>query len=192
MNQFPANSPLKPRLRKMTLARFQDWKPTDGWKYVWDSGFIFKDKKMVSLQQRHIVTNIMDAFYELKMRQHGTLIPEVEMPTSETKYRIPDLGYFTNEQRHFDVKTSPVFPNQVCGFVIEIISESDSGYQIENKVWEYFAAGVECVWQIFPNLDMVKVYTAPDKVTICKGETEVNAAPVLPDFKMPAKAVFVK
>jgi Uma2 family endonuclease len=192
MNQFSAKSLLKPHLRKMTLARFQDWKPTDGWKYVWDNGFIFKDKKMVSLQQRHIVTNIMDAFYELKMRQFGTLVPEVEMPTSETKYRIPDLGYFTNEQRHFDVKTSPVFPAQVCGFLIEIISESDNSYQIENKVWEYFAAGVECVWQIFPNLDMVKVYTAPDKVTICKGETEVNAAPVLPDFKMPTKAVFVK
>lgn len=176
----------------MTIARFQDWKPADGWKYVWDNGFIFKDKKMVSLQQRHIVTNIMDAFYDLKMRQYGTLIPEVEMPTSETKYRIPDLGYFTNEQRTIDLKNTPTFPNQVCGFLIEIISETDYGYGIESKVWEYFAAGVQCVWQIFPNLEIVKVYTAPDKVTICKGEGVVSAAPVLPDFKIKASDVFVK
>ncbi len=192
MNQFPANSPLKPRLRKMTLARFQDWKPADGWKYVWDNGLVFKDKKMVSLQQRYIVTNIMDAFYELKMRQHGSLVPEVEMPTSETKYRIPDLGYFTNDQRQFDAKTSPVFPTQVCGFVIEIISETDSGYQIESKVWEYFAAGVQCVWQIFPNLEIVKVYTAPDVVMICKAQGVCSAAPVLPDFKMTVNAIFIK
>jgi Uma2 family endonuclease len=192
MNQFPANSPLKPRLRKMTLARFQDWKPTDGWKYFWSDGFVYKDKKIAISQHLRIVSNVLSAFYEFKMPHFGKLMAEVQMPTSETKYRIPDLGYFTNEQRHFDVKTSPVFPAPVCGFVIEIISESDSGYQIESKVWEYFEAGVECVWQIFPNLDMVKVYTAPDKVTICKGETEVNAAPVLPDFKMPAKVVFIK
>ena len=176
----------------MTLARFQDWKPTDGWKYVWDNGFVFKDKKMVSLQQRHIVTNIMDAFYALKMRQYGSLTPEVEMPTSETKYRIPDLGYFTNEQRLPDPKKTPVFPSQVCSFLIEIISESDNSYQIEMKVWEYFAAGVQCIWQIFPNLEMVKVYTAPDKVMICKGETVCAATPVLPDFKMTASSVFVK
>jgi Putative restriction endonuclease len=193
MNQFPANSPLKPRLRKMTLARFQDWKPTDGWKYVWDNGFIFKDKKMVSLQQRHIVKNLLRTFGATSYYQDGNmLMAEVQMPISETKYRIPDLGYFTKEQDALEITTTLDFPAQVCGFVIEIISESDSGYQIENKVWEYFAAGVDCVWQIFPNLDMVKVYTAPDKVTICKGETEVNAAPVLPDFKMAAKAVFVK
>ena len=177
----------------MTLARFQDWKPTDGWKYLWDNGFVFKDKKMVSLQQRHIVKNLLRAFGATAYYQNGDmLMPEAQMPTSETKYRIPDLGYFTKAQDAFDTETTLDFPSQVCSFLIEIISESDNSYQIEMKVWEYFAAGVQCVWQIFPNLQIVKVYTAPDKVMICKGESVASAAPVLPDFKVTVSSVFVK
>lgn len=39
----------------MTIERFRDWRPRDGWKYDWNDGITTKYKKMVSEKQRHIV-----------------------------------------------------------------------------------------------------------------------------------------
>ena len=190
MNQFAAQSSLKPRLRKMALERFRAWKPADGWKYVWNDGFIYKDKKMITRKQRHILTNIIDAFYAQGMRVHGSLVPECEMQTAVGKYRIPDIGFFTNAQNQEKETAAHTFPADVCGFVVEVISETDSGYQIESKIWEYFEAGVQVVWQIFPHINVVKIYTAPNQITVATFQNICSAAPVLPLFQMTVADIF--
>ena len=55
----------------------------------------------------------------------------------------------------------------------------------------YRDAGVKVVWQIYPDLKEVHVYHGEDS-TICSGEKICSAAPVLPDFSIPAKLLFKK
>jgi Uma2 family endonuclease len=80
----------------------------------------------------------------------------------------------------------------VAPFIIEVISNHDKLSEAETKLNEYFAAGVQVVWQVIPVTETVKVYTSPKQVTICSGSDLCSAAPVLAEFQIPAQQVFGK
>jgi Uma2 family endonuclease len=176
-----------PKPRRMTLERWRNWTPADGWKYDWNNGIISKSKKMVSREQRYISSNLMDAFYEKGLNRSGTLMPEAEMAYDNLRYRVPDLAYFTQQQTLAAAKGER---DGVAAFVIEIISGSDSGTAIEEKMWEYFANGVQVVWHIWPSLRVVKVYTAPLESKSLIGGMVCSAAPALPEFEMTPDQIF--
>ena len=77
-------------------------------------------------------------------------------------------------------------------FVIEIISPTDRSVKVEEKVLEYFEAGVKVVWLLFPKTQTVHVYTSPISVIICRGDRVCSAAPVVVDFEIRAEEVFAK
>lgn len=154
----------RPKARRMTLERWRAWKPADGWKYDWDNGFASKSKKMVTKEQRYIVRNLLRVFAETPYYRSGNdLIPEAEMSYGANRYRIPDLAYFTPEQTVADAKGNTA---NVATFVVEIISDSDTGRAIEDKLWEYFENSVQTVWYIFPSRQLVKTYTSPFECTL--------------------------
>ena len=75
--------------------------------------------------------------------------------------RRPDVAYLTDEQMAQGRKGEDVIPE----FVIEIISETDQFYKIEDKITEYFKAGVKVIWNIVPEHKLVYIYTS--RVRIC-------------------------
>ena len=75
---------------------------------------------------------------------------------------------------------------------MEIISEHDKINKVFKKLEEYFRAGVKVLWLIFPQLEKVQVYTAPEQVTICKGATLCSAESVIPGFAISAAKLFDK
>jgi Uma2 family endonuclease len=176
----------EPKVRKMSLERFRQWRSRDGWKYDWNSGKITKYKKMVTEEQRYIVQNLLDFFYEKGLNKQGGLIPESEMAYDDTRYRIPDMAYYTREQ----TKAAAKGAHTISSFVIEIISNTDYAKDIENKLWEYFQEGVQVVWHIMPSHKLVKVYTSPRHVTICLDNDICSAQPAISDFEMTVNQVF--
>ena len=46
---------------------------------------------------------------------------------------------------------------------IEVLSESNTPAEMERKLKEYFAAGMQLVWYFDPRARTVTVYTAPDR-----------------------------
>jgi len=176
-----------PKPRYMTLERWRNWKPADGWKYDWNNGIITKSKKMVSRKQRFIIQNILDEFYAQGLNRTGGLMPEAEMAYDDLRYRVPDLAYFTKQQTFSAAKDER---DGVAAFVVEVISGSDSGIGIEEKMWEYFANDVQVVWHIWPSLRVVKVYVSPIKATICVDDMVCSAAPALPGFEMTPNQIF--
>ncbi len=68
--------------------------------------------------------------------------------------------------------------------MIEILSESDNINKVEEKVTEYFKAGVKVIWHIFPDLKMVYVYTSRRNVKVCLEDDICSTSPVLPDFEI--------
>ena len=179
-------SVVQPKIRKMSIERFRQWRSSDGWKYDWNNGEISKYKKMVTEEQRFIVQNLLDAFYEKGLNKHGGLIPESEMAYDDKRYRIPDLAYFTREQ----TKAAANGKHTISSFVIEILSNTDFAKDIENKLWEYFDEGVQVVWHVMPYRKIVKVYTSPRHVSICTDNDICSAKPALPDFEMTVAQIF--
>ena len=179
-------SVVQPKIKKMPIERFRQWRSNDGWKYDWNNGEISKYKKMVSEKQRYIVQNLLNFFYEKGLHKQGGLMPESEMAYDDKHYRIPDLAYYTTEQ----TKAAATGQHTIASFVIEILSDTDFAKDIENKLWEYFKNGVQVVWHIAPYQSLVKVYTSPRHVTICTDADICSAKPALTDFEITVNQIF--
>jgi Uma2 family endonuclease len=178
---------ITPQVKRMTLERWQKWKPTDGWKYDWTNGETIKYKKMLSQEQRYIVKNLQRLFAEtVYYNQNDSLTPECEVRWDENRYRVPDLAYFTNDQD----KLSAQGIYQIPCFIIEILSPTDNYTRVQMKLKEYFDEGVKTVWHIYPPEKTITVYTSLYDVKIYHGDMICLAAPALSNFEVSVADVF--
>lgn len=174
--------------RKVSKARFlkEYADQEDGYKYEWNDGIVEKYQGM-NQQQAEIYFLLMAYFQKTEAsKTGGGLITETDMLTTPNQLRRPDISFYTGEQRRLMKQGE----NQIAPWVAEIISPSDNANKINSKLDEYFLAGVQVVWHIFPESKQVYVYTSPESVTICRGQTVCSAAPALPDLVISAEVLF--
>ena len=172
-----------------TLEDFLTWEqPEDSpYKYEWINGNLEKTEYMMKNTERGIVSRILRAFYQTKgFQAGGEIFAETKVKISDSQVRIPDLAYFDKSQ----IEASEKGAHPIPSFVIEIISANDKVSEVEKKVLEYFKAGVQTVWHIFPELQIVRVSVSPKEIKICTAEDECSARPVLPDLTMKVNNIF--
>lgn len=186
-NEPKPKAPLR-QPRKVSKARFlrEYADREDGYKYEWNDGVIEKYQGM-NQQQAEIYFLLMAYFQKTEAsKTGGGLITETDMLTTSSQLRRPDISFYTGEQR----RLMKLGENQIAPWVAEVISPSDNANKINSKLDEYFLAGVQVVWHIFPESKQVYVYTSPESVTICRGQTVCSAAPALPDLVISAEILF--
>lgn len=159
-----------------TFDEFLRFESEDGFKYEWNDGELIQFARM---KRKHL--QLIKRLNRLFLRTNaheagGELICEQDVMLTGIQMRRPDIAYFSDEQiRNEDDEPIPLF----C---IEIISPTDEGQKIEAKRMEYFKAGVQVVWHVFPENETVYVYTARKTVQICQEDDVCSAHPVLNDF----------
>jgi Uma2 family endonuclease len=169
-----------------TLEEFMEWEqPDDGFKYEWNDGEIIKFAGM-NKKQIFIFTVLNKLFAKKGYLENGALIPESDVQLSGIQMRRPDIAYFTDEQAYKGREGIDVIPE----FAIEVISDSDIMINVENKLIEYFKAGVKVVWHIIPAQEVVYVYTSRSDVKICFDKDICSAKPVLEDFEISVEDIF--
>ena len=180
----PGSSP-----RQLTLEEFRRKYSDreDGYKYEFVKGKIIKTPSNMNPTHLYIVRNLSRFFAKTSAYVNGAeLIPEVDQITLPLQLRRPNLSLWTSE------RIEKAQDESVSEFVIEIISPTDRSVKVEEKVLEYFEAGVKVVWLLFPQTQTVHACTSPISVTICKDHRVCSAAPVVPDFEMTAEEVFAR
>ena len=169
-----------------TLVEFMEWEhPNDGFKYEWNDGEIIKFEGM-NRKQLFIFTVLNKLFAKKGYLEIGALIPESDVQLSGIQMRRPDIAYFTDEQVYQGRQGMYIIPD----FAIEVISNSDKMIDVENKLIEYFKAGVKVVWHIIPAQEVVYVYTSRSEVKICFDKDICSARPVLEDFEISVEDIF--
>jgi Uma2 family endonuclease len=162
-----------------TLSEFQNWEPNDGYKYEWNDGELIKFTGMNKLQVK--VYDILNTLFIKKgFWETATFVSEYDVQLTGIQMRRPDIAYLTKEQIEAADKGTDVIPE----FVIEIISGNDNINKVEEKIGEYYKAGVKVVWLIFPENKSVHIYTSRRNVKICIENDICSAAPVLPEFEI--------
>ena len=167
-----------------TLEEFMEWEqPNDGFKYEWNDGEIIKFEGM-NRKQTFIFDVLINLFFEKGLNKIGQLIPETDVQLTGIQMRRPDIAFFTKKQLYEeDVDFIPEF-------AIEVISSGDKLIDVENKLIEYFKAGVKVVWHIIPAKEVVYVYTSRSEVKICFDKDICSAKPVLEDFEISVEDIF--
>jgi Uma2 family endonuclease len=170
-----------------TLEEFQNWEQTDSFKYEWNDGELIKFNGINKLHLK-IYQILLKLFVKKGLIEFGTLVAEQDVWLSGIQMRRPDIAYFTDNQ----VDSSNIGNEEIPEFVIEIISGNDNINKVEEKIVEYYKAGVEVVWLIMPENEAVHIYTSRKNVKICTEKDVCSAAPVLPDFEIRAEDIFAK
>jgi Uma2 family endonuclease len=168
-----------------TLAEFIDWESNDGFKYEWNDGELIKFTGM-NKTQAYIFATLSKLFSKNGLNAVGTLISEYDVWLSGIQMRRPDIAFLTNEQLNLGRNNEEVIPE----FVIEIISGNDKLNPVQEKVTEYFKAGVKVVWLILPEEKLIEIYTSRRNVQICIEDDVCSAAPVLPYFEIKVSELF--
>ena len=168
-----------------TFDEFLLWEPNDGFKYEWNDGELIKFTGMKK-KQYYIYDILNLLFAEKEYYKKGSFIAEPDVMLTGIQMRRPDIAYFTREQVYQGREGIDVIPE----FVVEIISETDQLYKIEDKLTEYFKAGIKVVWNIIPDQELVYIYTSRKNVIICSETDICSANPVLPGFEITVNDIF--
>lgn len=103
--------------------------------------------------------------------------------------RAPDVS-FTRRDRFPDGVPPEGFGDFAPDLCIEIISPSEEPEEMARKVREYFAAGAEQVWHLFPDEQRARVFTSPIEFTDYFAADEITAGDLLPGFQCTVSELF--
>ena len=104
--------------------------------------------------------------------------------------RAPDVA-FVRRQRLPDgrVPRDPI-PALAPSLAIEVLSPSNTRREMQRKLRDYFAAGVELVWYIDPRTQSATVYTGPEQYTEIGPDGVLGGGDILPGFKLSLRRLF--
>ena len=179
----PAKSP-----KKISWEEFQRryLSREDQYKYEWVNGWVEKTPRNMDKTQLYILNNLINFFLPLKLSKSldGNLIAEGDTFFAGN-HRRPDIAYCTEAQIQAARNNEDVHPD----FVIEVISKNDQAEKLVKRMGDYWAAGVQVIWQIYPENKQIHVYHGKN-MTVCCGDDLGLAEPVVPAFVLPVKEVF--
>jgi Uma2 family endonuclease len=104
--------------------------------------------------------------------------------------RIPDVA-FTSRERLRDSNYSPTaVPRLAPNLVVEVLSESNTAREMSVKRQEYFAAGVELVWEVDPKQRGATVYRSLTDSEQLTERDQLDGWRVLPGFELSLAELF--
>jgi Uma2 family endonuclease len=106
--------------------------------------------------------------------------------------RRPDVA-FVSAQRIAQAPPQPGSDNAwdiVPELMVEVVSPHDLAEEIMERLDEYWAAGVQLVWVVYPTQRLVYVYESPRQLRILGPADELEGGSVLPGFRVAIASLF--
>lgn len=109
------------------------------------------------------------------------------------RIRVPDVAFASWERIPAGALTSEPVPTLAPELVVEVLSESNTKREMDLKRSEYFAAGVEVVWEVDPRTRTVQVYRRLEESFEQFDSSGVLQEPsLLPGFQLSLPRLFGK
>ena len=141
------------------------------------------------------LATMLTARIETFAQQHqlGRAMQEMlfDLTVATGRKRRPDVAFVSVDRwpltrRIPRTEAWEVIPN----LAVEVVSRTDSVDYIVDKIAEYFHAGVERVWVVFPSQEQIYIYDSPTSVRILTRTDELSGDPILPHFRLPLVELF--
>jgi Uma2 family endonuclease len=101
--------------------------------------------------------------------------------------RLPDVSFIS--WKHFPSRKLPVVQilREAPDLAVEILSPTNTAQEMARKRHEYFAAGTQLVWEMYPVDRIVRVYNSPEDFLELDEDQTLDGGKVLPGFKLRIK-----
>lgn len=127
-----------------------------------------------------------------KTKRLGRAIPHTlfDLPSVATQRR-PYMAFVSYDRwpRERPLPREEVW-RVVPDLAVEIVTAKTKAEELVAKIREYFQAGVQGVWVIYPALEQIYVYESPTKNRILSKNDHLDGEHILPGFRLPVSALF--
>jgi Uma2 family endonuclease len=106
--------------------------------------------------------------------------------------RIPDASFISWERLPGNEFPDEPVPRIVPDLAVEVISQSNTRKEMEEKLKDYFEKGVRLVWLVRPRSRVVDVYTRAEEFTRLGPSAMLDGGDVLPGFSVLVGDLFKK
>lgn len=104
------------------------------------------------------------------------------------RVRLPDVAFVRTDRLP---KTREPIPTLAPDLAVEVLSESNTTAEIDQKLREYFASGTQLAWIIDPDAETVRIYhTAETVAALLEKDGTLDGEAVLPGFKLAISELF--
>lgn len=104
--------------------------------------------------------------------------------------RIPDVAFVSRDHLPGGRVPAEPVPQLVPDLAVEVLSESNTEAEMDQKRRDYFRAGTRLVWMVDPRLRVIDVYTSPAlPVRLVAGQV-LDGGDVLPGFSLDLRGLF--
>lgn len=104
--------------------------------------------------------------------------------------RYPDVAFVSWERLAGHNLREERVPQLAPDLAVEVLSESNTPEEIDQKISEYFAGGVRLVWVIDPETETAVEYTAVDAATKIEADGVLSGRNVLVGFELKLRELF--
>jgi len=104
--------------------------------------------------------------------------------------RIPDVSFISWERLpNRRLPKEPIGP-EAPNLAVEVLSPSNTKKEMDRKLADYFAAGVELVWYVDHRAEEIRVFRSVEQVEILKPGDTLTGGQVLPEFAASVAEIF--
>lgn len=167
----------------LTLADYSSL-PDDGKYYELDEGELI-EMTVPNLGHRLVQQRLNFRLAQfLEAKELGLVMqePGCVLGAEPPIVRIPDVAFIRQERiAAADPKGNFIGAPDIA---IEVISPSNPAGALRKKIREYFAAGAQQVWVIYPEERAVEVWESADRARVVSGGDSLEAPDLLPRFRV--------
>jgi len=174
----------------MSVEEFDRLEEPDELSYELDEGELVVMTKPRPLHNRVVLRLTSALVRYLETHPVGEVFnPDNLFVLSPKTKRAPDVSFLTAERakkidENADIPGAP-------DLAVEVLSPTDTVSALRRKIRQYFAAGAQCVWVVYPETREVEVWRDAAKPQVVLQEADVlEAADLLPGFSLRIGALF--
>jgi Uma2 family endonuclease len=104
--------------------------------------------------------------------------------------RRPDVAFVSYDRWPEQPDAPGEAWDTVPDLAIEIVSPTNRAAEIDQKIGDYFGAGVRQVWVLYPQTRRTYVFTSPTETTVYNADDLIPGGDVLPGFELRINDLF--
>lgn len=128
----------------------------------------------------------------IRRHKFGLVVTEMlfVLDAEQELQRRPDVAYVSYDRwPEASVPRANAW-NVVPDLAVEVVSPTNLAEGIDEKIVEFFAAGVKLLWVIYPDTGRVYVYTSANESKVLERSGELDGGEVLPGFQVAIEELY--
>ncbi len=120
----------------------------------------------------------------IRQRKLGEILtaePGFKLSLTPETLRVPDVS-FMRLDKFLQIKNLNKFYLGAPNLAVEVISPSETFQDVQEKIEDYLASGVEMIWIVRPKQTTITVYRPQHELTVLRIGDALDGADVIPGF----------